>query len=42
MLDGAFSRLEPYTVKVAYKLLRRRGDGNATLLPNRYLLVLPL
>jgi hypothetical protein len=31
---GAFSRLEPCAMKVASTVLRGRGDGNVTLLPD--------
>ena len=31
---GAFSRLEPCAVKVACTVLRGRGDGNVTSLPD--------
>ena len=34
VLRGAFSRLEPCAVKVARTVLRGRGDGNVTLLPD--------
>ena len=34
VLHGAFSRLEPCAVKVASTVLRGRGDGNVTLLPD--------
>jgi hypothetical protein len=34
MLDGILSRLEPCAVKVACTVLRGRGDGNVTLLPD--------
>ena len=34
VLHGAFSRLEPWAVKVASTVLRGRGDGNLTLLPD--------
>jgi len=33
---GAFSRLEPCAVKVACTVLRGRGDGNVTPLPDGY------
>ena len=34
VLYGAFSRLEPCAVKVARMVLRGRGDGNVTSLPD--------
>ena len=34
VLRGAFSRLEPCAVKVACTVLRGRGGGNVTLLPD--------
>jgi hypothetical protein len=34
VLRGAFSRLEPCAVKVARTVLRGRGGGNVTLLPD--------
>jgi hypothetical protein len=34
VLNGAFSRLEPCAVKVACTVLRGRGDGNITPLPD--------
>ena len=36
VLHGAFSRLEPSAVKVACSVLRGRGGGNATPLPDPY------
>ncbi len=34
LLHGALSRLEPSAVKVAWSVLRGRGGGNVTLLPD--------
>jgi hypothetical protein len=34
VLRGALSRLEPCAVKVACTVLRGRGDGNVTSLPD--------